>query len=160
MIIDSEPLKSSPMPEGTTDKQSPVTLVAALAVLFAFAFVLWHMINISASADDKLWTRSTYVFGSVEAIAFAAAGFLFGREVHRAQAVKAEQRAASAEKSATEASTTAADALAKGRSIAELARAKANRLDERRKTLTTENTADRVAEADLREIADLANRLF
>jgi hypothetical protein len=67
------------------------------------------MIHITPTADERHWTRATYLFGSVEAIAFAAAGFLFGREVHRQQAAKAEQRAAEAERNTKEASSRAAE---------------------------------------------------
>jgi hypothetical protein len=45
------------------------------------------------AAADMTWTRLTFVFGSVEAIAFAAAGALFGVSVQREGVKKVEERA-------------------------------------------------------------------
>jgi hypothetical protein len=39
------------------------------------------------------WTRLAWLFTSVEAIAFAAAGALFGAKIHRERAEKAESEA-------------------------------------------------------------------
>jgi hypothetical protein len=50
-----------------------------------------------AEPSDLAWSRRMYVFSAVEAIAFAAVGWLFGKEVHREQAHAAEKRAADAE---------------------------------------------------------------
>jgi len=49
--------------------------------------------GISSNSSDTQWTRLAYVFGSVEAIAFAAAGALFGVTVQRDRVEKAEQKA-------------------------------------------------------------------
>jgi uncharacterized membrane protein YccC len=152
------------MPGEADGKQNVVVVVTAIAVLVAFAVVLGYMIRITG-ADERLWTRATYLFGSVEAIAFAAAGFLFGREVHREQAAKAEKRADAAEQTARQASSEAAQAQANGESLAELAQLKAASLDQRR---GLENVAGEAAEvassrsaaADLREIAQMARQLF
>jgi hypothetical protein len=53
-------------------------------------------------APELEWNRSAYLFAGVEAIAYAAAGFLFGREVHRQRAEQAEQRANAEQRRATE----------------------------------------------------------
>ena len=78
---------------------SGAALVAALAVLLAFAaFVIFLVTEVDAG--EPRWTRLAWVFASVEAIAFGAAGALFGSSVQRARAEKAE---AAAERNATDA---------------------------------------------------------
>jgi hypothetical protein len=69
-----------------------VPYVVAIGVLVGFGFMLQHMLGL-AKADEAEWARYVYLFGSIEAVAFAATGFLFGKEVHREQAKKAEERA-------------------------------------------------------------------
>ena len=66
--------------------------VGVLALLGYAAFVLLLLDQVKG-ADDRHWLRSLHLFASVEAIAFAAAGFFFGREVNRARAEHAEDRA-------------------------------------------------------------------
>jgi hypothetical protein len=60
------------------------------------------------------WARLAWIFASVEAIAFGAAGALFGSSVQRARAEKAEE---SAKENAQDA--------ANGRALAELLKAEA-----------------------------------
>jgi hypothetical protein len=62
-------------------------LVAGYVVLFV---VMVGKVN---TGDGLAWTRLIYLFGSAEALAFAAVGWLFGSEVHRARAESAEKRA-------------------------------------------------------------------
>jgi hypothetical protein len=52
-------------------------LAIAVFVVFVF-FLIYH-----ASDDDGKWSRYLYVFGAVEAVAFSAFGFFFGKEVNR-----------------------------------------------------------------------------
>jgi hypothetical protein len=56
---------------------------------------VWCVIYIfkRIGSDERDWNQMIYLFGAVEAIAFSACGFFFGREVHRDRADKAEQRA-------------------------------------------------------------------
>jgi hypothetical protein len=71
-----------------------------------------------------LWTRAAYLLGGVEAIAFAAAGYFFGREVNRQRAESAEeqadqagQQAEQARSAALEAEKRATEAETKGKSL-------------------------------------------
>jgi hypothetical protein len=83
----------------------PAVLVAIL-VLAGFAlFVVFLVAHVDE--DDVEWTRLAWVFASVEAIAFGAAGALFGSSIQRERAEKAE---ASAKENA--------DAAANGRALA------------------------------------------
>jgi hypothetical protein len=91
---------------GTTTKLSGWALFAAFVVLVAFALFVVYMIR-HVSAQEVKWTRLGWLFASVEAIAFGAAGALFGTTIQRARAENAE---AEARKNA--------DAAAKGRALA------------------------------------------
>lgn len=83
----------------------PAVLVAVL-VLAGFAiFVVFLVARVDE--DEVEWSRLAWVFASVEAIAFGAAGALFGSSIQRERAEKAE--AAAREN---------ADAAANGRALA------------------------------------------
>ncbi|HPW73569.1 MAG: hypothetical protein WAZ20_09565 [Methanothrix sp.] len=61
-------------------------------IIIAAWLILVYFLLINRGESELLWSRSMFVFGSVEAIAFAAAGYYFGKEVHRERADKAEAR--------------------------------------------------------------------
>lgn len=71
----------------------------AILVLLGFSGLVVTMIA-SSSSSEQTWIRLAWVFSSVEAIAFAAAGAIFGSSVHRERAEKAEGRAAKNEEQA------------------------------------------------------------
>lgn len=91
-----------------------VALVAALVALVAFAVFTAYMIGKADDENEVTWTRLAWLFSSVEAIAFGAAGALFGASVQRERAEKAE----------TEARRNAGDA-ARGRALAAAVKAEA-----------------------------------
>lgn len=72
--------------------------VAVVAVLTWLAFVI--VMLRSTGQGETEWTRLTFVFASVEAIAFAAAGALFGVTVQRERVQAAEEKAATNERDA------------------------------------------------------------
>ena len=86
-----------------------VSTITGLAVLLAFALLINYLLTQTA-ASDIVWARLTYLLSGVEALVFAAAGFLFGREVHRERAERAETDAAAAKTEARAAEQTAAQA--------------------------------------------------
>lgn len=88
----------------------------ALIILFFFAVIVIYMFK-RTSANEIEWGRAVYIYGGVEAVAFAAAGFLFGREVNRQRAESAESRAEKNELRATA-----------GQTLADVIRAKAAQL--------------------------------
>jgi hypothetical protein len=51
------------------------------------------MLANASSASDLFWTRLAFVFASVEAIAFGAAGAIWGVTVNKQRAENAERRA-------------------------------------------------------------------
>jgi uncharacterized protein YicC (UPF0701 family) len=95
----------------------------------------------------------------VEAIAFAAAGFLFGKEVHRERAEKAEERADDAEMRARKSGEGGSTMSANGNALATLIRTKANGIDEKLVELDPQNLI-RLIKAEFNELAALANGLF
>lgn len=92
-----------------------VLLIAAMALLF-FGWLTITMLGKTAEQSETTWSRALYLYRGVEALAFAAAGFLFGREVQRRRADEAEERA-------TRAQETAQAAMARGEALAEAVRA-------------------------------------
>jgi hypothetical protein len=79
--------------ETTSEKRTGIAgvpmIIAALAILAWLGFII--VMALSANSGDTEWARLAYVFGSVEAIAFAAAGALFGVTVQRDRVEKAEK---------------------------------------------------------------------
>ncbi|HVE91853.1 MAG TPA: hypothetical protein VNE62_06100 [Actinomycetota bacterium] len=100
-------------------------MLIGLAILVGFAALMRYMLQRTGLPDPE-WSRSIYLYGTAEAVVFAAAGALFGREVNRQRAETAEDRAKSAE---TRADTEALRALqntqdaAGGRALATAVRA-------------------------------------
>jgi len=89
--------------------------IFALAVWVAFSIVL--LFNIDKNETD--WTRITWVFGSIQSVAFAAAGALFGTAVQQQNVSSAKQEAASAKKDADQ----QRDLASKGRALATVVQA-------------------------------------
>ena len=90
-----------------------VALVAALVVLVAFAVLVGVLIS-QVDTQETRWARLAWVFASVEAIAFGAAGALFGSSIQRQRAERAENEAAEHR-----------EAAANGRALAEMIKADA-----------------------------------
>lgn len=78
-----------------TGVRASLTGVMATVVLLAFGVLVVFMLGKTSSSHtpDSDWNRLTYIYGSVEAIVFAAAGAIFGTTVQRSQTVRAEQQA-------------------------------------------------------------------
>lgn len=102
----SDPQARSTRTSQTTIPISGMALVTASAVMVAFAAFVWYMLTQRAVAETT-WSRLAWLFSSVEAIAFGAAGALFGSSIQRQRAEKAE---VAAERNA--------DQAAKGRALA------------------------------------------
>jgi hypothetical protein len=72
---------------------SGVPLVAAIIALVLWAAFIVVMIYGSGSYAEIQWTRLAFLFASVEAVAFAAGGALWGASIQRERAEKAEAAA-------------------------------------------------------------------
>ncbi len=102
MATDTNNLASSGVSIGDETSRSPwirtfAAIVTTVALLVFFALVFYLLFQVGV--EDPAWTRYVYLLTGVETIAFAGVGWLFGREVHRAQVQSAEQRAENAVKS-------------------------------------------------------------
>lgn len=64
--------------------------VGVLAIHVIFSIV---MFNSASTQDAGVWDRRLVIYGSIEAIVFTAVGWIFGREVHRADAQAARKDA-------------------------------------------------------------------
>jgi len=114
-----------------------VALVASVTVIVAWlGFLVWLLIEVDQS--EVIWTRLLVVLGSVEAVAFAAAGALFGTSVQRQRVEEQRERADANESAALN-----------GQKLA--AAIKATRVG----VATRENLS-----ADTDPLLELANRLF
>jgi hypothetical protein len=125
-------------------------IIGVLALACFGIFVNYLLKNISL--DDLYWNRAIYLFGGVEAIAFSAAGYFFGKEVNRQRAENAEAAASHLTTIAlSETRNTAeakAEAKAKLQALKVVIRAK-------KKSLTALNAQD-VAD----ELEDIAENLI
>lgn len=92
---------------------SRAAVAVAILVLAAFAGFVVFLIG-QVGEDETEWARLAWVFASVQAIAFGAAGALFGSSIQRERAEKAEDAARA----------NAQDA-ANGRALAEAIKAEA-----------------------------------
>jgi tetratricopeptide (TPR) repeat protein len=90
--------------------------------IFGLAVLLW----ISGSGmADLMWTRYIYLLTGVETVAFAALGWLFGREVHRQQAESAMKQADQARKDTMDVVDKAMGAMGQAMGQADQARKEA-----------------------------------
>ena len=142
----------------------PTVKGIAIFILFAFVAALVYLFVLAPQVQEVQWERYIYLYGGVEAIAFAAAGFLFGREVNRQRAEKAEATAHEQTQKATQAIEGAAKANASGQSLTKAIIAK----------LTTPTTnalygslgkgdagaVQTLAQSQLQELAEFAKSLF
>jgi hypothetical protein len=79
-------------PSGTARLTTPAVIAAFFALVALAAFTIYMIVQ--ADTDSEVtWSRLAWLFSSVEAIAFAAAGALFGARVHRERAERAESEA-------------------------------------------------------------------
>jgi len=97
---------------------SPLKLSGPALWAAMLALVVWVGFSILmlffASKSETEWTRVAWVFGSIQSVAFAAAGALFGTAVQQQNVSNAQQDAANAKKDAD----TQRETAIKGRALA------------------------------------------
>jgi len=102
---------SSPEKSKHTTAMGKVPMAVAVGAMFIWvAFII--VLVIGVESDSETWTRLTFVFGSVQAIAFAAAGALFGVTVQEGRVQKAEETAETHAKDAANGRALAAVTIA------------------------------------------------
>lgn len=153
---------------GVSWKDGIVYGVAVLA-LIGFAVLVLFLFLKAPGASELEWTRSVYLLSAVEAVAFAAAGFLFGKEVHRQQAEKAEEQAAEAQIQAVAAQNDASEAKAEtveinanARILKKMINSKINASSKAQEGFEAfgPQASAQLAQADMQELKDIANELF
>jgi hypothetical protein len=87
-------------------------LVAAFLGLVLWAVFVCVMIFRADTASEVYWARLAFLFASVEAVAFAAGGALWGASIQRERAEKAEAVAAANQQEATNGRALATTLLA------------------------------------------------
>ena len=96
------------------DARSWFALAAAALFVVGFIVAIVFMFILAQKSSDSVWQRLIYVYSGIEAVVFAAVGWLFGREVNRKQVEGAEERADESDKAAKDAIERAADLDARG----------------------------------------------
>lgn len=95
-------------------------LYVGIAVIMAwFGMIVWLGFHINDL--EVQWSRLVFLLSSMEAVAFGAAGALFGTQIQRQRVADAQQRADKAETEAT----SNKDAAAKGKALAAAVKAEA-----------------------------------
>jgi hypothetical protein len=89
-------------------------LFAAFLALLLWAIFVMVMVWRADTASDLMWTRLAFLFASVEAVAFAAGGALWGASIQRERAEKAEAKAAANQQEATSGRALATMLIAEG----------------------------------------------
>jgi len=118
--------------------KDPLAAVVAIGSLVGFAVLVFYLVR-HVGDTELAWSRRIYIFGAVEAITFAAVGWLFGREVHRQQAQVAEERAEQAEERASDATaqmTENSAAASAGQARAQAAEQRASGAENRLQSLS------------------------
>jgi hypothetical protein len=156
-----QPEKTKSAPDTGTN----IILGAALVIITVYFAVLLFMMARQLELTDPMWDRATYLLGGFEAIAFTATGYLFGREVNRKRAEKAEERIDDAQDRAVDAEKKASEEKTKGKALAEAIKAKAARAERSgagASALEALGPSEQatVAQADVQELAQLADQLF
>ena len=133
-----------------------MAIIVGAIVLIVYVAALFYMTQ-KLCASDLVWARATYLLTGVEAIAFSAAGFFFGREVNRQRAEKAEEAETEAQGKADIAVAKAAQAEAKGHALATAIRSQAQQPQQVSFGAQTENQS---AYPNASYLANLADKLF
>jgi hypothetical protein len=83
---------STTTPNNSNRIKRTLALVVAVAAIILYVFATIYLFR-KLDVLEEHWDKALLLFKGLEALALAAAGFLFGREVHRERAEKAEERA-------------------------------------------------------------------
>jgi hypothetical protein len=150
------------MPDSTSNKSAAAisgwALAAALFVLLAWlVMLLWLVVRVGSTEVE--WARLFTVLSSLEAVAFAAAGALFGTTVQRQRVKEAVDRADKADARAQDADTKAAKSSQEAANGKALAAAVKARMSMPAKSVGTERVSA-IAGDHPSDLLALAQRLF
>lgn len=109
--------------------------VTALIVLIVFTgLVLWMVLK-AEGTDEGVWSRYLFLYIGIEAIAFTAVGWVFGREVNRERATAAEERTRQAEEALVRRQTEVERIIAETTDRLGVAEARRSRAEEATRSL-------------------------
>jgi uncharacterized protein HemX len=141
---------------GGTGSNSRIPLIVAVAIVLlviylVFVYLLYQQVD---TTPEAAWNRLVFLLTGVEAVAFAGAGYLFGREVNRQRADNAEQRAQSNEGKAQRGETLAR--------LVQNSERKSQRDTSRQRyrSLGASDEAIEEAQSDISDLAASARELF
>lgn len=110
--------------------------LALLIFIVYISFIAYLLYN-TGLKDDLIWTRMLFLFTGIEAITFAALGYVFGKDINRKRAENAEKNADDAKKKEEKANKEAEAAKEKAKKDIDLAKDKAQKEREKGITLST-----------------------
>jgi hypothetical protein len=94
-----------------------VKAIVTIVLIVAFAALMVFLLG-EVGVRQVSWERYVYLLSGVEAVVFAAVGWLFGKEVHREQAQQAEAKAEQASAGHVAAASEAAAERERGLALA------------------------------------------
>ena len=81
-------------PKSFLDKYEKPLKYGTAGIFIVIAIVFGSIyLSLAPTAPEPYWSRFIGLLPIIEALLYASAGFIFGKEVHREQAEKAEKRA-------------------------------------------------------------------
>ncbi len=140
--------------------QGLVPLLVAILLLWYFGTIIKQMFGLTdpAAVGEVQWGRNAYLYAGVEALAYAAGGFLFGREVNRQRAEKAEETGDRARREAGAAQRVAAQSVAHGRALADGIREL--ELAQSARRAAVKDAAPSAEQTEVRMLRGMADRFF
>jgi hypothetical protein len=147
------------------DKADPARNIAGLILAsFALAVFFFSVLLLWGKADDAnnetAWARWTFLLAGIEAVAFAGAGWIFGREVNRAAVAQSQKQANEAQAEAKAQRERAVEAVTSGRRLRDSIIAKAGIASGGRPQDALDGGPVDAASPDLQELVALAQRAF
>ena len=119
------PVEKKPNAKGSSNERERSAI--RVAIWSVGIFLLTNLVLFFfADTTNEIWTRWLFLYNGIQAVAFAGAGFLFGKEVNRGRAEAAENTADQERQRADEAQEGAASGKAMAAQIKEKARVAAN----------------------------------
>lgn len=125
-------------------RDSLAAVVAVCALLAFLALVL--LMFLQRGSSETTWSRLVYLLTGLEAVSFAGAGWIFGKEVHKAEVQRAEQEVQTQRQLASESED-------KARNASEVAHAEKVRGVRLAQAVETANAQPTTRPSEEREIA-------
>ena len=134
-----------------------VKAIVTVVLIVAFAALMVFLLG-EVGVSQVSWERYVYLLSGVEAVVFAAVGWLFGKEVHREQARQAEAKAEQASAKHVAAASEAAAEKARGLALARAIVAHTGPM--RARAMSMSSDIEPANAADLAPLATLARATY